>query len=143
MDYKRYFLPGVFAGVVFGAVLGSSFLPEFFKKKAPEKEDPPAQIIHVPHGRALYIVIEADGFYVGKEFIPFLDLLKYLKEREYQFRPDYVIICGVSSSSFGHAVEALEATKAVFSVPYTFETMTVPEGTRRGPIEIHENPWEY
>ena len=149
MDYKRYVLPGILTGVLFGALLGSSFLSEFFKRKPPAKEEPALeiahvpQIVHLPHGRVLYIVIEEDGFYLGKECVPFSELQKYLSDHQFQLKPDYVLICGISGAPFGRAVEALEATRSVFKVPYTVDTITVPEGTRRGPIEVHEHPWEY
>jgi len=77
---KRYFAPACITVLLLGAVF---WIGDAFGKRHPKSavnRDIREEIIQLPHGRALYVVVEDDGIYVGEEFVPFLLFDKYLRD---------------------------------------------------------------
>ncbi len=99
------------------------------------------EIVAAPHGRIMYVIVEADGCFLGQQFVPFGEFRGYLNDHAAELAPDYVMVCGTDSSRFGRIVETLDSVRAVFTVPSVMETRTRPDGTRRGPIEVGDAPW--
>jgi len=99
------------------------------------------EIVHMPAGRILNVVVEEDGAYIGKEFIPFLLFEKHLKEHREELRANYVIVGGTENARYGSAVQVYDAVRSVLRVPSTIETRVLPVGTRREAIEVRRNMW--
>ena len=101
------------------------------------------EIIEGPHGRALYVIVEEDGIYVGKEFVPFLLFDRYLRDNGPTLRPDCAIVLGTDSVRYGKVVEVYDRIRSIYSIHVSLPTRPVPTGTRRGAIEVHEHFWQY
>lgn len=113
---------------------------------APEATGAPgvtAEIVHMPSGRILNVVVEEDGAYIGKEFMPFLLFEKHLKEHRGDLRASYVIVVGTENARYGSAVRIYDAVRSVLRVPSTIETRVLPVGTRREAIEVRRNSWGF
>lgn len=135
---KSYLLPALAAAILLGGFLVvGTYLPDSRGKKGRGvSEEQSMEVLELPHGRILYVVVETDGCFLGREFVSFSDLRRYLNDHAAELLPDYVIVCGTAGSQFGRVVETLDSVRTVFNVPSSMETGTLPEGTRRGPIEI-------
>lgn len=134
----------VFVGlltVVVGALLigWMTFRPDDVARHFPSGSE---EIMFIPSGRTLNIVVEEDGAYIGEEFIPFLLFDKYLKEHREQLRPRYVIVVGSENAKYGSAVQVFDSVRSILKVPSTIETRTVPVGTRREALE-KKPAWSY
>lgn len=101
------------------------------------------EIVDMAGGRILNVVVEADGAYIGKEFIPFLLFEKYLKEHRREFRASYVIVVGTENAKFGSAVQVYDQVRGILKTPSTIETRVLRVGTRRPAIEVRENTLRY
>ena len=139
---KKYLLPALVAALILGGVFAVGEIHGRARGVEVAQSDE-VKMIALPHGRVLYVVVDNDGFYVGQEFVPFILFGKFLKEHAGELKPDYAIVCGTESSRFGRAVEAIDAIRANLKIHYTMETRAMADGTRRGPIEVHEHDWEY
>jgi len=139
---KTYLLPGLAAAILLGGffVVGTYLGDSRGKRSrgASEGESERVEVLELPHGRILYVVVGEDGCFLGQELVPFDRLRRYLNDHAAEWGPDYVIVCGTDRSNFGRVVETLDSVRTVFKVPSTMETRTLPEGTRRGPIETTE-----
>ncbi|MBI2513601.1 MAG: hypothetical protein HYV96_16675 [Opitutae bacterium] len=91
----------------------------------------------------LYIVVEPDGVYIGKERVPPDEFADYLRARTRLFSPDYFIIAGTDAAQFGDVVRAFDAARGTFRVDYMMETRPLPTGTRRPRIRVAQNFWDY
>jgi hypothetical protein len=143
---KKYLLPAFVAVLILGGVFVAGNIHGRMHKStgvAQTDEIKHREVIEFAHGRVLYVVVDNDGIYVGQEFIPFILFDKFLKEHGGELKPDYAIVYGTESSRFGRAVEAIDSIRANLKIKVTMVTRAVPDGTRRGPIEFHENFWEY
>jgi hypothetical protein len=141
MSIRRYLLP-VF---LVASILGVFFVIENRRPKHAQNVQNGSGIMEIfePHGRALYLVVDVDGYYVGDEFVPFILLDKYLKEHADELRPDCGFVCGTQSCRYGRVIEAVDSIRAIFRVDSRIITRAIPDGKRHIPIEQHENPWEY
>ena len=99
------------------------------------------EFTQMPSGRILNIVVEEDGAYIGKEFIPFPLFDKYLTEHRAMWRANYVIVGGTEYARYGAAVRVYDAVRNVLRVPSSIETRALPSGTRRDAIEIRRNSY--
>jgi hypothetical protein len=95
----------------------------------------------MPNGRVLNVIVEDDGAYIGKEFIPFILFEKYLKEHRSDLRANYVIVVGTESARYGSAVQVYDLARSILKVPSTIETRVLPNGTRRDAIEVRNHSW--
>jgi hypothetical protein len=129
---KRYMIPAVIALLAIGIFFASGYLGS---PRSPAHKTE-LESISLPHGRILYIVVDEDGIYIGKEAIPVLGLRDYLIGHRSMLKPDYAVVCGTTHSRFGNAVQAIDAIRAILKVPYMLETRALPDGTRRPKIEV-------
>ena len=132
---KKYLIPALVAVAILGGLFLSGRIPGTKKESAKPAESEVVKIA-IPHGRVLCVVVDDDGLYVGREFIPFILFRKFLSERGRSYKADYAFICGTESARFGRAVEALDAIRAVLKINATMETRSMPNGTRRQAVEI-------
>ena len=100
-----------------------------------------AEMMYMPHGRILNVVIEADGAYIGEEFIPLILLEKYFKEHRADLGANYVIVFGTESARYGSAVQAYDLARSILKLPSTIEPRVLPNGTRLEAIEVRKRGW--
>lgn len=136
---KTLIIAGISLVVVSGLLVVWVFLPS--ASEVTGAPDVNYEIVYMPMGRILNVVVEEDGAYIGKEFIPFLLFDKYLKEHRVEFRANYAIVVGTENARYGSAVQVYDMVRSDLRVPSTIETRVLPVGTRREAIEVRRNRW--
>ena len=136
---KKLIVAGIAFLVVSGLLIVWVIVPS-----EPEAPSVAGEIVFSPRpvGRILHVVVEEDGAYIGKEFIPFLIFDRYLSEHRAELRPNYVIVIGTESARYGSAVQVYDLVRSILRVPSTIETRVLPAGTRRPAIEIRNRAWD-
>jgi hypothetical protein len=145
---KTYRVPALIAVLVLGSIilLGTYIAKNQRENKRLAIDDlkiPELEIIELPHGRVLYAIVEKEGVYLGEKFVAFPDLEKYLKENQATLRPQYALVLGTESANYGKFISVFSIIRSTLKIPATINTVALEPGTRRGPIEVHENHWEY
>lgn len=137
---KRYLVPSlIVALLLLGLALAGYIRPKSDPKKKPVEYEVP----QLPHGRVLYVVVEEDGIYVGQEFVAFPLFPKFLEEGGRKLKPEYALVLGTEGTRYGRVAEVFNSIKDVLKISASIVTTPTPNGTRRGPIEVHENWWLY
>jgi hypothetical protein len=104
---------------------------------------PELEVMELPHGRVLYVIVEREGVYLGEKFVPFPDFEKFLKDNQATLRPQHARVLGTESATYGNFISVFSTIRNTLKIPATINTAALEPGTRRGPIEVHENFWEY
>jgi hypothetical protein len=139
MHLKQYRIPAVAAALIFAALFAVGGLIV----KHEQERVQTLETTYLAHGRALYVVVEEEGAYVGDEFVPFHLFNEFMKDHASVLRPDYAIVIGTKDARYGHVAEVFASIYGAVHVPGTIETRLAPVGTRRPAIAVHKNFWEY
>jgi hypothetical protein len=140
--WKSYLLPACAATLVAGGAL--TYCSNFSKPAAvPRPKEAQSQVLELPHGRVLYVVVEEEGVYVGDDFVTFGDFENFLKGKVRALHPDFAKVGGTETARYGKVIQVYAAVRNVLSISATLETSPFERGFRRGPIEVHEHSWEY
>ena len=140
---KLYLLPVCFSASFFVAliVMGRSSPNRTLAPRSETSSE--SEVVALPHGRVLYLIVEESGVFVGDVRVPFSAFESFLLSHRMEFRADFVKVLGADLARYGQAVEVYTTVRNVLKVPATIDTVPVPIGTRRGPIEVHAHHWEY
>ncbi len=99
-------------------------------------------LVSLPHGQLLTVVVEGDAFYLGNTRVGFDHLAEYLRRRVVALHPNYAIIVGTETARYGNAITALVTVQQVLEIEATLETRNVPAATRRPEIKSLEYWWQ-
>jgi hypothetical protein len=137
MSAKRYVVPAVVSAAL---VLGAFYLGERFGGagySVEAKRESVTEAVTFPHGRTVYLIVDRDGVYVGKEYSPIILLDRFLEHTVRPLDADYAMVIGTNDAKYGDVVTVFDALRAHFSFPENIETRPVAAGTRREAIEEH------
>ena len=85
--------------------------------------------------RAMNVVVENDGVYIGAQRIPYEHFRAFLIQHAKHWRPDRVVIHGPIDGRFGRCVEVFDTLRLLNLCPI-IDTKAVAPGTRLPAIEI-------
>ena len=90
------------------------------------------EIIEMPHGRVLNVVIEPEGIFLGDKCIPPVLFADYIQAHKAELIANYIIVTGTEDARYGDMVTAFVALRHTFKgVGATVETRPLPPGERR------------
>ena len=85
--------------------------------------------------RAMHVVLENDGAFIGEQCIPYPSFRPFLIKHAKEFRPHHAMIHGTLNCPFGRGVEVYDTLLSLRIWPI-FEPSPASEGIRLPAIEI-------
>ena len=139
-NFRRYFVPAIVAATLLtGFIVLMSIGGKYVKPFPKEDED----LIELPNGRVMYVVVEEEGAYIGDILIKFSDFGNQIGPYSKALKPDYFIVMGTNEARYGHFAEVYVAIKGALKIPGAVDTRAFDAGTRRPAIAVHRHFWEY
>jgi hypothetical protein len=143
MSAKRYVVPAVVSAE---PVLGAFYLGErigWGEYKVEVQRESAPEAVTLPHVRAVYLIVDRNGVYVGKKYLPNFFLDRFLEDAVRPLDAGYAIVIGTNDAKYGDVVTVFDALRACFSFSEKIKAKAVAAGTRREAIEEHDHPWNY
>jgi hypothetical protein len=113
------------------------------RKAQVESRGDHAEMIALPQGRVLTVVVDEKAVFVGENPIAFEMFGEFLRENREKLSPDYVMVFGTDLVRYGKVVEVYAAMHKVWMVPQQIVTRSVTIGTRYPAIKVCEHYWDY
>lgn len=134
---RQYGLASVIAaGLIAALLLGvrSGGGKRGVEERAPE-------IVEIPRGRVMNVVIERDGPYVGSRAVPAKEFTVFVKAIAQRERIDHVLVYGRSDAKYGDFVAAYSALRDIFGDRTHVCTYPLEPDAQLPDVHVQSNWW--